>query len=55
MSADTLTVRGPYTDGSFCVVEQIGGKLIGRGSYRSKGLADARLFQMRDERGGVRR
>ena len=54
MSADTLSVRGPYTDGSFCVVEQVGPKLIGRGSFNTKGKAEARLFQLRDERGGLR-
>lgn len=54
MSADTLTVRGPYTDGQFCVVEQIGAKLIGRGFFKSRGLAEQRLFQLRDQRGGVR-
>ena len=54
MSADNLVVKGPYTDNSFCVVEYVGGKAIGRGSFNTKGKAEARLFQLRDERGGVR-
>lgn len=54
MSADTLVVKGPYTDSTFCVVEYVGGKAIGRGFFKTKGLAEDRLFQLRDQRGGVR-
>ena len=55
MTADTLAVRGPYTDTTWAVVEQIGAKAIGRGFYRTRGLAEQRLFQLRDERGAGRR
>lgn len=55
--SDTLRVAGPYTDGQFSVLSTgPQGKAICHGFYKSKGLADARLFQLRDERGGsVRR
>jgi hypothetical protein len=54
VSADTLQVRGPYTDGTFAVIEKVGDRLVGRGFHRSKGLADAALFKMRDQRRGGR-
>lgn len=55
MSApDTLTVRGPYTDGSWAVVQQVGDRATGRGFFRSRGLAEAELFRLRDERRGNR-
>lgn len=56
MSADTLRVAGPYTDGQFSVLSTgPQGKPICHGMYPRRGLAEQRLFQLRDERGGVRR
>lgn len=55
MNTNSFTVRGPYTDGTFAVIQRVGERLISHGFYKTKGLADARLFQMRDERGGARR
>lgn len=53
--SDTLRVAGPYTDGQFSVLSTgPQGRAICHGMYRSKGLADARLFELRDQRGGVR-
>lgn len=54
MAAD-LSVRSPYTDSTFAVVERVGDKLIGRGFFKSRGLAEKRLFEMRDQRKGARR
>lgn len=52
---DSLRVAGPYTDGQFSVLSNgPGGKAICHGFFRSKGLAEQRLFQLRDQRGGVR-
>lgn len=53
--ADSLRVAGPYTDGQFSVLSNApDGKVVCHGFYRSKGLAEDRLFQLRDQRGGVR-
>lgn len=53
--ADTLEVRGPYTDQTFSVLSRgPNGNPICHGFYRTRGLAEQRLFQLRDERGGLR-
>lgn len=55
MSADSLRVAGPYTDQSYSVLSNApDGKVVCHGMYRSKGLAEQRLFELRDQRSGVR-
>jgi hypothetical protein len=48
---DTFRVAGPYTDQSFAVLSTApSGKPISHGFFKTRGLAEQRLFQLRDER-----
>ena len=52
--ADTLAVKGPYTDGSWGVVQRgPDGQLHGRGFFRSRAQAEDHLQKLRAARSAL--